>query len=207
MTYGTMQARIADEMNRTDLTAAIQSAIQSAIRYHSGTRFWWNEARATTADGFGPTVAGTEWYDLPTDFEVFDTLSASVNGDTYLLEQIPADYGEQIQVDAAFHTGQPWKFSIYRGQVRLYPVPNGAFPLILSYVKSLATLSADGDTNAWMTHGEELIRLRAKADLYINYLENPGMAQAMDFAEQRVLGRLKSRTLSRMAGGLRPTSW
>jgi len=91
--------------------------------------------------------------------------------------------------------------------VRLYPVPNGAFPLILSYVRSLTTLSADGDTNAWMTHGEELIRLRAKADLYINYLENPGMAQAMDFAEQRVLGRLKSRTLSRMAGGLRPTSW
>lgn len=195
-TFGTMTSRIADEMLRSDLTSQIQSAIQSAIRHYSGTRFWFNEATATTADGFGPTASGTEYYSLPTDFQAVDTITATIS-DVYQL--VPESFNEidRIQQSASYHTGQPWKYAIYRQMLRLYPIPDGTYTLRINYVKSLTALSADADTNAWMTDGEELIRCRAKRDVYIHVLEDQRMAEAMSKLESDALAQLRGRTAQR----------
>jgi len=211
-TYGTMQSRIASDLNRTDLTTNIRSAIQDAISFYSGTRFWFNEARASTAESFGPTVNGTEWYDLPSDFQALDTLSATVSNDTYPLTQIDYEQSEALQMPSGLYKGRPWRFAIYRQQIRMVPVPDGAYPLTLSYVKSLAALSADADTNAWMVAGEQLIRERATAIVRISKLRNDGArmeanmlqqqgSNCLSVLEQSALRNLSGRTASRVGTG------
>lgn len=62
-TYGDMQARIADELARTDLAAEIQNEIQTAISYYENERFWFNEGQWTFN-----TVNAQELYALPVQF-------------------------------------------------------------------------------------------------------------------------------------------
>lgn len=199
-TYGTMQTRIADEIGDSGLTTQIRRAIQSAIAHYEGTRFWFKEERATST-----TSAGTEFYALPSDFQELDSLLITVNGNRYTLTQRDWGYLEALSVTTA-NTAQPMDFAIYEEQLRLYPVPNDAYTLTMSYVRSLSTLSDDSDSNAWMTSGEELIRSRAKWDVLAHVTMDPGQAAVAKAAEMAALQNLLSRTTRRIATGhLRPT--
>jgi hypothetical protein len=46
-TYTQLQSRIADDINRTDLTSQIQQCILLAIQHYKNERFWFNETSAT----------------------------------------------------------------------------------------------------------------------------------------------------------------
>jgi len=163
--YVTMQTRIADELVRGDLSSQIKSAIQSAIDFYETQRFWFNETRSTIA-----TVDGTEYYDLPTDFLEMDTLGITISSRYYQLVAKTHDYLDQINWGAGTWKGFPYFYSLFDNDIRLYPIPDGAYTLTLTYLKQLDALSADTDTNNWMTTAEELIRTRAKVDLLENVI-------------------------------------
>ena len=62
---------------------------------------------------------------------------------------------------------------------------DGTYALSLSYLKRESALVNDTDTNAWMTHGEEVIRSRAKSAVEIKYLRKPvAIAEAAQLAAQ-----------------------
>ena len=65
---------------------------------------------------------------------------------------------------------EPYLFAVYKENIRLYPIPDAAYTVTLSYVYRLTTLSADGDENAWTDDAEELIRQCAKRRIALNYL-------------------------------------
>jgi len=72
-TYAQMQAKIADDLNRSDLTSQIQREINRAIRKYASIPFWFSSTSAnfTTANG--------QWnYDtadgLPSDIRIVDYL-------------------------------------------------------------------------------------------------------------------------------------
>ena len=79
---GTMENRIADELNRTDMTSYARTAIQTAIKHYEGNRFWFSENRATAT-----TVSGQEFYDLPTDFREMDSLKVLISNNDYRLNE------------------------------------------------------------------------------------------------------------------------
>lgn len=193
--YGTMQNRIADEIARTDLGAQIRDAIQSAIRLHESERFWFNESEATAS-----TVAGQAGYAVPSDFLEADDLTLTVSGNRYPLVPRGYDWLRQVSVTEASR-GRPGSWAIYADQLWLYPVPDGAYTLTLSYLKRLAALSASGDTNAWMTHGEELIRARAKADLFANVIRDFDEAIAMKAVETEALANLRIKSAKKISTG------
>lgn len=196
-TYGTMRARVLDELNRAgEMTSQALSAIQSAIDHYEKMPFWFNDGRATTT-----TVAGTEWYPLPTDFISENKLLILVNGASYELRRIAFEESEELYQPYAISSGNPYLYAIFQEQIRLYPIPNGAFTITLSYHKALSTLTNEGDTNAWMTDGEELIRSRAEADLSFRILRDKSTSDYFRRFEEKALSRLVSTTSRRFSTG------
>ncbi len=205
-TYGTMQARIADDLSgRTDLTTQIQEAIQTAIKFYERRRFYFNEATTTFS-----TVASQEYYgssdnaDIPNIIEI-DTLKILVNGSTYLLTARDFQFIDDIS-NSTSSLGDPTDFCYYKQNIRLFPIPSAVRTITMAYVKRLTTLSASGDTNAWMTDGEELIRMRAKRLLFLNVIRSPEESATYAEFEAQALGVIEGETAKRISPGrLRPT--
>lgn len=179
-TYQTLINSLLDEMSRTDLTAAVASEINLAIDFYQRRRFSFLETQATAI-----TVAGQEFMALPADFGSMDSLTITVNGAQYVVSEQRYD---QLEVWAfSTSTGQPTDFAVYNQQLRLYPIPNDAYSLRMSYVRELQPLSADDDTNAWTTDGERLIRSRVLWTLYATRIKDFEAAQAAKALENEEL--------------------
>lgn len=200
-TLSTMKSRIADELARSDLTSQIAAAITSAIAFYEGRRFWWNETTANLT-----TSASQEWYssadfaDMPYIAE-FDSVRLTVSGRPYPLIRRTYEEIEWLSAGTATN-GDPTDYVYYAQQLRLYPVPNQARVLSLSYVKKLTALSSDSDTNAWTTEAEELIRTHAKVDLLENIIRSADAFQEADRLRRReaeILGRLDQETAQRVS--------
>lgn len=162
-TYTQIQARVADELNRSDLTAQIQKAIISAIQHYNADRRWFSEQRATAV-----TTASQSYVTCPTDMVIEDDISITVGGRDYGLRKIT--YDTYITESQIVSTGQPRDYAYYQDVFFLWPTPNSAYTLTISYFKVLAELSAGSDTDGWTNFAEEMIRARAKADVQMNVI-------------------------------------
>jgi hypothetical protein len=172
-TYGAMQARIADDLIDVSVTnAQIKAAIQTAIKHYERKPFYFNQK----IDGTFSTVATQEYYgaaalaDIPNIVHV-RSANVTINGSKRKLS--PYDFQVVDDGQDGSVTGDPYAYTTFNQQIRLYPIPNNVFTVKMSYVYKLAALSADGDTNAWMTEAEELIRQAAKRRIA---LDNQGGA-------------------------------
>lgn len=203
-TYADMKSRIADEMHRDDLTSQIQEAILSAVSFYAGKRFAGNEKRGTIT-----TINGTRFYatdtaspgTLPTDIAEIDSIVINVDGREYRLQQVSYEELESEDAGATLTLGDPIKWAWYAGQLRLYPTPNQARVLTLSYQTILTALSADSDSNFWTNDAEALIRSRTKRYIAMHYTRDQEVSQAMSIAEQEELAALKKRANKLISGG------
>ena len=193
-TYLETQTRIANELSRDDLTAEIKLAILSAVEYYKKRRWPWNEYVDTLS-----TTASQTYVALPTDFVELDMLEVTISGSKRPL--FKRDYSEIIQWRANSSAGQPTDFALHQNRIELFRTPDDAYTLTIHYLQSLTALSADADTNAWLTDAEELIRLHAKKDLYVNKIRNTKAAQDMQAMEDSVLLRMESWHERRTATG------
>ena len=203
-TLSDLQARIARELHRDDLTVDIAAAIQSAINYYSSERFYFNEKRWTIT-----TIANEKYYGtstaspgtLPSDILEIDSITVTANARIYQLDKI--SYNEMDATDAGTTplAGYPRLWAWYGGQLRLYPTPNDAYVITMSGQYKLADLVNPTDTNAWTTDAEELIRCHAKRDLCAHVLEDDQTAIRMDGLAQRAFADLKSQTNKLISAG------
>lgn len=200
--YGSMQTRIADEISRTDLTSQIQLAILAAIKWYEREPWYFNQTSTTVA-----TVASTQAYNLPTDYKQMDAMTVTVSsvniyGVTPRPWKLIRDKTSQTSL-----LGQPMEYGIFGQQFWLYPIPDIVYTITEYYWNKLTALSASGDTNAWMVDGEELIRSRAKWDLFSNVIRDFDEAGAMSAAEKAAYDNLCASSSRRMAsaGRITPT--
>lgn len=203
-TFSDLLSRTADEINRTDLSSQVQSAILTAVSYYAGFRFGGNEKRGTLT-----TISGTRLYDtstsspgtLPSDIVEIDSIVCTVSGRDYLLEETSYEHLEDIDPGTSLSTGEPRMWAWYAGKLRIYPTPNAARVLTLSYQYILTTLSASGDSNFWTNDAEALVRARAKKYLAMNVLGDDELARRMDMVEREELSALRKRTNKLIASG------
>jgi hypothetical protein len=183
--YAALQARIADELNRSDLTSQIALEIASAIRHYERQRFWFNEVRDTSL----VTVPNVASIAAPTTMVEGLRLDLNYGTHLYPLEyEAWKDFEDYGGADTGFTPGVPQRYGYFADQFWFLPVPDQAYSLTLSGVERLADLVNGSDSNAWTTDGEELIRMRAKQAVRINYLDHQGaIQQAMTFAEEGYL--------------------
>jgi hypothetical protein len=209
-TFGAMQLRVADELGgRTDLlvpqianqvSSPIQMAILDAVMRWQDSRFWFNEYRVAGAFN---TVRGQEFYtaadwpDIAT-IQHIDIMTVVVSGNRYKMWPRTVEYIERISTNQQW-TGMPVDYSYYDFTIRMYPIPNGVYPINVLGTQWFAPLNADTDSNVWTTFAASLIKSTAKLYLYRDTLQDDERAQAMQNAVQFELMQLRAATQRRSA--------
>lgn len=189
-TYIGVVNRIIEELPRSDssITAIVQGQVLSAIDFYTNERFWFNEKQTTLT-----TSSSLAYYSWPTDLIEIDSVVVTDPGGTeYELE--PITYQEMNRLDAGNSFGQPFWYSTYGKQFRLYPIPDATYTFVVSHQFSPATLSATSDTNAWTTEAEALIRARASKNVSAIRFKNFDDARMYEEFERQEYVRLKNQT-------------
>lgn len=173
-TLGAMKLRIKNEINRSDLDDEIADAISNAIQAYDHERFYFSETREVTFNTVqGQTHYGEDHTTSPTGalgrLLHIDYLFLYEGGNSRKMifeDAMETDFFASSSTNSA---GTPCSYSWYGEKLVLDPSPSAVFPMRLGGVFSVAQPASDGETNnAWMMkkHAEQMIRNRAKAELY-----------------------------------------
>lgn len=220
-TYLDMITRIQDEVLGAITVANIKNAIQDAIAEYERESFYFNDLRYYGVSGSGSdlqTVSGQEFYsqdDLPilTNMPHISKVMVLAFNNRYPLISRTREWIDDVSISPTWN-GLPTDWCWQSNSLRLYPTPNGGYPLILDATIRFAPLTADADYNCWTNEAERLIRMEAKRILWKEYLLNDERAAAlgqeiMGVPGGRVgeFGRLKAESMRRVggAGKLRPS--
>jgi len=208
-TLGYLKDKIADQLDRSDLTTQIAECITDAIRFYQPHRFIFSEGRDTSFN----TVAGQEFYSATDDpllgtLYEFDYITVTIGTAKF---DLPRYQPEDLEVltQSGTQQGQPQCYSYYDFQMRLYPVPSQIYPLTIAAHQLIAAPASDSVTaNAWMTEAEKLIRSRARYELALNYTFDKDEMEFMTAAVTEAYDELKART-NKLAGTgeVRPTQF
>lgn len=204
-TLSQMRSRIADDLDRSDLSTQIDKAINRAIEFYESERFWFSEKVSTFS-----TVANQKNYSssdgIPTDMAEVDYVEVTVSGKEYKLTPKTYDYiKELISSDS---TGEPSDYCYYQENFYFYPIPNAVRTISVSYQQKYSELSLDADSNDFTTEAEDLIEARARAWIYARVIKDPEQASIAKTEEMDALRGLRIKTEKLIATGkLRPTSF
>ena len=197
--FGTLKARIADELSRDDLTSQINSHVLDAIKRLENEAFWFNQEEATLN-----TAQGDRLYALPGDFLRINALKATYQDADWLI--VPRSLAWQYRHSDI--QGQPKTYVIHRESFTLYPTPDRAYTLTLGYLKRLTALSADTDSNAWTVEAEEMVRSAACETLCRGILRDPQWAEQWRGLRMDAQRTLRNRTaLATTTGTLQPSGF
>lgn len=200
-TFAIMQTAIADELvNEPVTTTQIKTAINRAIRHYRHRPFFFNQSRT----GAFNTVVDQEYY-TATDLAAIATLSriiamrTTITGTTGMTNPVQErSFNDIDDLQDGTMKGVPSYHAYFDNSIRLWPIPNAVLAITFSYYQRFAELSADSDTNAWLTDGEELIRQRAKIILALDNLHSDEIAERCVPLEQAALSALNAETRRRM---------
>lgn len=192
-TYVQLQSRIADDLDRTDLTSQIKQCILLAVQNYKNERFWFNETNATAnATTSSAQVAA------PTDILRLDHLYIIISGEN--IELMPCDLSAIVEFRPTTN-GRPRAFAYYDNQFELDRKCDQAYSLSLYYLRELTALSADGDSNGWTTDGEDLIVYHAEKKLYANVIKDSAKAAAAELQETAALTAMRTLARARTTTG------
>lgn len=191
-TFATMQSDIADDLDRTDLTSQIKSAINRAIYYYASGGFWFQETSSTFSTSSGTSVYTTAT--IPSDIREIIYLQITVSSFSY--EVYPRDISWIENTDPSNYDGDPTDYAWYTNSIYFSPTPNATRTITVYYAKTYSALSADGDTNDFTTNplAEELIRARAEWFLYKQLLHDDKNAAASKELEMDALQQLRKQS-------------
>lgn len=208
-TLGDLRQRLLDETNRDDLADDLLSAsnriIADAIDFYAAERWWFNEARVTSA-----CVIGNEYLALPTGLRQLDKPYLVVGNIRYGLIKRSMDEIEGLYATPI--TGQPTDFAVFGANIRLWPTPNLAYTVIWLDLADATALDYTNaaSSNAWTLYAAPLIAARAKIILYRDYLsaseQDPRVGNAL-MQEKEAYGRLKAESNRRLATGRMRPGW
>lgn len=146
-TYATLQSTVADVLNRSDLTDAIKTFIQSAESRLKRDRRARKQQDRTLSVSADPT-------DLPTDFQAIDSLAH--DGPTYYGPIQILSVAELANIKGqTMTTGVPRYAAVIDGagttppRLRFGPPPNATYSLHLVYYLKITPLS-DSNTTNWL---------------------------------------------------------
>ena len=186
-TLTVLKARIADEMARSDIPDLIANSISSAIAYYQRKRFYFNELDSvtfSTVDTQAEYTSSDNAY-IPYLYDI-DAITVTVSSNNYEMDQISPEEWRILYNTTA--TGQPECFAYFNQKLRLYPIPNDVWTVrIQAHVRIVAPATDGEASNVWMIDAEELIRARAKYDLYCVLGDNKQASMANAWEQQALI--------------------
>lgn len=199
-TLGEMVTSIVAETRRfdADWPTQVRAEISKAIRFYQRERFWFNETRLITFD----TVADQEFYteadhaDIP-NLLAIEYITCTRGTEIFDICMTTARDLDTFSISAST-PNVPLNWVYFEQRLRFYPTPNDAYAIrINALIRKPAPADDDEADNVWMTDCEELIRSRAKRNLYLHHMGDSAEAQAMKAAEDEALGSLRAETSRR----------
>jgi hypothetical protein len=113
------------------------------------------------------TIAGTEFYNLPTDFLKFKRIERT---DTF--EPIrPIDQNEKLYGPYGIGgptQGTPMYYYVTGNSVAFNPIPESAIPILMTYIQRLSDMVTTADVSAIPAEHHDLMAIRASIDMFIN---------------------------------------
>lgn len=200
MTLTELKAQMVSALQgRSDLSVSISDAISNSIGFYQKKRFAFNQVRDDIS-----TVAGQEFYsspDIPSDIAEIDSISIEVNGRKVMLDEKSYDWMEKTITSST--QSQPYSWAWYANQIRLYPIPDSAYTLTISYLQVIDE-PADGDSNAWTTDAAMLIKHAALEGVFRDRLLNVTMSQVHSAIKDREYARLRKESAQLVSGDIQP---
>lgn len=203
-TFQDMQNRIADELDRADLTSQIQKAIVSAVAFYERKRFYFIESSFTFN-----TVVGQEYYGASDNTEIATTPDIERLNILFSSIRMPMTKRSFEWIDDVsalpIALGVPENWAYRALQIRVYPIPSQIWTITAFYTPRLTMLSDGATSNAWTNDAEELIRTHAKLDLIANVIRGTDMVQEVALLQGRevaALAALRGENTSRKATGV-----
>jgi hypothetical protein len=196
-TYGDLQDRIADDLNRTDLSDQIRDQIKLAIIHYGTFPFWFNEGRTTLTGS-----SSTSFLTVPSDY--LDVVELYINVGNYpvKMEQKPLDF---IVGYRGTNESQPGAYCYFGDRFELDCKVNQQYTFPLWYIKELATLSATTDSSLWTYQAEDLVVFRAEKMLYSRVLKDKAEAASCAALEREArTSRLRFRDQKIGTGSAKP---
>ena len=201
-TLADLQARIATDLTRSDLTSQIANAVTDAVNFYARERFWFNTSRSLTFNTVASQIAYTvsDYSVIPLLVKIDALFVPQAQSVLPLDRYEPADF--EMLNNASTGGGIPKAFTYVDQAIRLWPTPNTVFAMILHAHYKFPALVNGSDTNAWTTDAEELIRSHAKLLLYTDVLEDQDGASRMSQKVPVLLANLRAESSSRMSNGI-----
>ncbi|EJF79417.1 hypothetical protein MCO_00983 [Bartonella sp. DB5-6] len=191
-----IQDEIDDQTN--EYVDQVQRAIFSAIRFCERLPFYFNESREivfTTLKGksrYGaethPSMTGAVRIVDAYIYEDNHSKSRLLHGDALFIESLEDDS----------HHSMPTRYAYFEQKFVLYPTPDRVYSirLILDPIR-IKDIESAQDASIWFCEAYELIKTRAKYELYTNIIKEPQMAAAAFAMFQEQLDALRIETSRR----------
>lgn len=208
-TRSDIEAQIADDLARSDLSSQITAAVNTAIRSYRFERLGFNEAYRVTAtlSTSADTMALTG---LSVRLRKIDRLRIVRAAGDYL-DLYHRDYDWIMSRQDVRVLCQPAEYAIYNNAIHFDSMADQNYTLYLDGIKELGNTSASysaADASAWFNDARELIRHRAKRELYANVLKDMELAAVAGAAEKEALNTIKSELNQQISTGfIRPTEF
>lgn len=205
--YGDMIGRIADELDRADLTVTeIPQGIQSAIGFYERKYFYFTSGPQSFTFS---TAIGREYYTSSDNAAIATSPNIyRINGTFFGLRR-PLHKQQWEYIDNISTIPQSKAMPVdwaYNGeQIRLYPIPDNVYVLTCASTGRPVRPSANSDAGVWMNDAEALIRTKAKLYLQLNVIRASDMeAEVMMMKQQEKdeFAALAEETRSREATGV-----
>lgn len=211
-TFLDVRDRVADQLARSDLSAQIDREIQLAITRYNRRVSWLHEVRAVTLT----SVAAQAWYssvDVSTGAgpqDVAGRTAVDVSDIQSVRYMRTADYDDLKQVhysdferffDTTGSAGRTSYFTLYAGQIGLWPVPAGVEAFTLSVVCKPVVPSSATDTSVWFDQAQELIENAAAGAICRKFLSDGERAQAFKVFEDAAWDELLAESNKKAATG------
>lgn len=211
-TFLDVRDRVADQLSRSDLSAQIDREIQLAITRYNRRVTWLHEVRAVTLT----SVAAQAWYstvDVSTGAgpqDVAGRTAVDVSDIQSVRYMRTADYDDLKQVhysdferffDTTGSAGRTAYFTLYAGQIGIWPVPAGVETFTLSVVCKPVIPASATDTSVWFDQAQELIENAAASAICRKFLSDGERAQAFKVFEDAAWDELLAESNKKAATG------
>jgi hypothetical protein len=208
-TRATIEAQIADDLARSDLTGQITAAVNTAIRSYRFERLGFNEAYKVTAT-LSTSADVMLLTSLPVRFRKLDRVRIVRAAGDYL-DLYHRDYDWIMSRQDVRVVCQPVEYAVYNSAIHFDSMADQNYALLFDGLKELGNASASysaNDSSAWFNDARELIRHRAKREVYANVLKDMELAAAAGAAEKEALRILKAEHGEQISTGfIRPTEF
>lgn len=152
----TLKAKIADDLERSDMTNQIAATITSSITFYADKPFWFLESEGTV-----DTVAETAYVAVPSGLRYAPRCDVEINlgGTLRVLRKLSwSEYRRRARIVTT--SGEPTHYAYRTDRFYLHPKPQDVYTITAFGFYDEAALTADtgdGSTNAWTDTARDLI--------------------------------------------------